>query len=601
MKSKFAGRCPFCGVSYPAGTNIAKKNGTWGHANCNGATKPTPTTFQQYGREKRSSGMSLAVREAEAVTTKPESKFTPSAYQLAIFRWIVFGQGHAVVEAVAGSGKTTTSVQAVRYLPLAVAYRRSILSENQALAIFDANDFELIRPYEYLMAGLDIGFCAFNKHIARELGVRLPTWCYSATLHSLGLANLSKAFGHPKIDELKRWDYLYEPYPELRSPPNWRDLSEEERAALRMRRTKFRKLVSLTKATLLDPSDRDSLEQLVDYYGLDLAEEFPLMAGILPRVLQESKEQVDLIDFDDMQWLPIILGIPLRKFDFLFIDEAQDLNDNQGQLVIGSIKPNGRIIAVGDSRQSLYGFRGANVDAIDNLVATLDAKILPLSITYRCPASHVAMAKMIVPQIEARENAPQGTIEQIDEELIASRVTQGDMVICRTNAPLVPVAFMLIRKGVKATIRGKDIGKGLADLAEKLATDCRDLSKFFERLDLYRKSEVERLERRKASETQIDALDDRIETLKAVADECSSPKEVPQRVRDIFSDDNGEVVLSSVHKAKGLEAERVWILRPDQMPFPKAKLDWEMQQEMNIKYVAITRSKSALFFVNPRE
>jgi len=66
-------------------------------------------------------------------------------------------------------------------------------------------------------------------------------------------------------------------------------------------------------------------------------------------------------------------------------------------------------------------------------------------------------------------------------------------------------------------------------------------------------------------------------------------------IEQIFSD-NGKagVKLSSVHRAKGLEANVVWILCPDLMPHPKAEQPWEQEQEMNLKYVAITRAKREL-------
>ena len=53
----------------------------------------------------------------------------------------------------------------------------------------------------------------------------------------------------------------------------------------------------------------------------------------------------------------------------------------------------------------------------------------------------------------------------------------------------------------------------------------------------------------------------------------------------------------TAHKSKGLEAERVHILRPDLMPHANAKLDWELTQEDNLQYVAITRTKDLLAYV----
>ncbi len=613
--SKWAGRCQVCKQSYGIGTRVTKENGKWGHPDCFRKLVVVETTAREMAIASypvspiADIDMDYIENEGdyqdEEIPVEPEpeatvKKFIPSAYQLAIFKWIVFGIGNAVVEAVAGSGKTTTSVQAVKYLPLSVAYHTGKITEAEALEIFESGDFDRIKQFDGLMEGLDVGFFAFNKHIAAELGKRLPTWCYSATLHSLGYADLRQSLGNVRVEERDRWDLLFNDYPLLQIPKNIKQYSKEERAKIYTRRDSFKNLVALAKATLLDANIKDEILDMMSYYGIDLEENTDYFISILPLVLEKCKENTNLIDFDDMQWLPIVLNLPLRKFDFLFVDETQDLNNNQTEFVLRSLKSTGRAVCVGDSRQSLYGFRGANVDAMENIVKALSATVLPLSITYRCPASVVRMAQQIVPQIQARENAPEGMIVETSLDVMGTKIAKGDMVVCRTNAPLVPVAFGLIRKGVKATIRGRDIGKNLSELANNIANGCGEMETFFYRLSDYSIREMTRLESRRASETQIQALEDKVDTLRAVAGECDEPMQVAFRIQEIFSDDNGEVVLSSVHRAKGLESNNVWILRPDLMPFPRAKQDWEKQQEMNIKYVAITRSLDTLYLVQDK-
>jgi superfamily I DNA/RNA helicase len=94
-------------------------------------------------------------------------------------------------------------------------------------------------------------------------------------------------------------------------------------------------------------------------------------------------------------------------------------------------------------------------------------------------------------------------------------------------------------------------------------------------------------------------IEDKIATIKAIYEFCQ-PTNIAallQTIADLFSDDRASVWLSTVHKAKGLEAERVFVLYPDKMPHPHAKKPWEMEQEMNGKYVAMTRSKRDLFLV----
>ncbi len=68
-------------------------------------------------------------------------------------------------------------------------------------------------------------------------------------------------------------------------------------------------------------------------------------------------------------------------------------------------------------------------------------------------------------------------------------------------------------------------------------------------------------------------------------------------ILSLFSDTKAAIWLSTIHRAKGLEANRVFFLNPSQVPHPKAVMDWEKVQEMNCKYVALTRAKQTLFFV----
>ncbi len=97
----------------------------------------------------------------------------------------------------------------------------------------------------------------------------------------------------------------------------------------------------------------------------------------------------------------------------------------------------------------------------------------------------------------------------------------------------------------------------------------------------------------------IAVIEDKVATIRAIYHFCKPTciADLLDTIANLFSDDRASVWLSTVHKAKGLEAERVFVLYPDKMPHPKAKKPWEMEQEMNGKYVALTRSKRDLFLV----
>lgn len=564
MNSKYYSTCKKCHRKIRPGEPIIHEGESWVHKDCpNGfEMKSQAISHRIYTvvpplsseRVDLAAAIALAERDKPLSTPLPIPKFEPSAYQRAVFDFISNGHGHAVVEAMAGSGKTTTIVEALSLTPT------------------DAK----------------VAFVAFNKHIATELKLRSPDHVHVSTLHSLGLSNLRKALGKVDVDDDKL-SYIMDEF--------WgvgRDVEYNERIANKVKRSVMRKLVSLTKAILVDYTDCNAVQEAADRYGVELNSETDEILGLLPTVMQRSVEQTKIVDYDDMIYLPVKLNLELEKFDWLFVDECQDLNASQIQFILHSIASHGRIIAVGDRAQSLYGFRGADTEAIPRLIRELNATVLPLSITYRCPLSHVKLAQRIVPTLEARPNAPEGTVTELFEDKLAGVVKPGDMVICRTNAPLISHAFDVIRRGEKAVVRGRDIGASLVSLVERFHAESLD--ELHSRLNEYHHREYSRLIER-GKELAAESVTDRVEVIRAVSEDCLTVYELLRKLESLFSDERVGVVFSSVHRAKGLEAERVFILHPELMPHPKAKQDWERVQEMNCLYVAETRSKSELYFV----
>ena len=94
-------------------------------------------------------------------------------------------------------------------------------------------------------------------------------------------------------------------------------------------------------------------------------------------------------------------------------------------------------------------------------------------------------------------------------------------------------------------------------------------------------------------------IEDVKETIEAIAESCETMQDFYDRCDSLFDDvdQNGTkqfVILSTVHKAKGLEWDRVFILRSTLYCNGNRRDDPE---ERNIHYVAVTRSKSALMMV----
>jgi superfamily I DNA/RNA helicase len=296
-----------------------------------------------------------------------------------------------------------------------------------------------------------------------------------------------------------------------------------------------------------------------------------------------------------MFWLPLVNNCLFSSYSTVFVDEAQDMSLAQFEFIK---RLQSRTLAVGDRNQSLYGFRGANPQAMDFFKSSLNAVEFPLSISYRCPRAVVQLAQTLVPQIEAWEKAEEGLVEAVDKNKFTELVQLGDMVICRFNAPLVQFALALIKKRIKATIRGRDIGKGIAKLAEKF---FRGNGQSFRDAALELKQHYETEMAKPGNNEKKRNLTDKVLIIELFANEVSkaggNTAQVPSEIEKLFSDENGAVVLSSIHRAKGLEADRVFLLQTED-PFADQRQEWEEVQEKNCLYVAYTRAKRELYLVS---
>ena len=566
MISKYNNTCKACRQLIVAGVDYIARDDEfgWVHAKCanGGDVWKNRSEYKGNGAVDSNALESAIASVPDEVVQVPEKEWIPSAYQLAIFDWIENGKGHGVIEAVAGSGKTTTIVRALKLTPP------------------DAS----------------VAFLAFNKHIAEELQRRSPAHVKVSTIHSLGLAEIRSHFGYVRVEKDKLSNSLDELWPIKRGRLG--KVDREKRAVNKAKRSAARKIISLAKAILLDVNDSKAVTEAMERYGIEMDADASDVFSYIPSIIKDSRNNVSEVDFDDMVWFPASMDeMKLTQYDYLFVDETQDLNASQVKFLLKSVKPTGRIIAVGDRWQSLYGFRGADTEAIPQMIVTLNATVLPLSITYRNPVSHVKLAQQYVPEIQARPDAPEGEILNINEQEFIKLVTDGDMILCRTNAPLINPAFQVIRSGKKACVRGRDIGASLIEVIDRF--DTESMTEFSIRLDEYFRREFEKLIDH-GKELQADNLKDRVETILMVMGECLTDEvsELRNKFKMLFSDDRMAVTFSSIHRAKGLEADRVFILRPDLMPHPKAKQEWEAQQELNCQYVAYTRAKLSLYFVN---
>ncbi len=220
---------------------------------------------------------------------------------------------------------------------------------------------------------------------------------------------------------------------------------------------------------------------------------------------------------------------------------------------------------------------------------------LPLTVSYRCAKSIVRAAQSIVPYLEAFEDAPEGVVESLDLSTALTHLGAHDAILCRQTAPLIVAAYQLIAKGVGCTVLGREIGAGLVKLVHKMK--ARGIDALQGKLSAYLDREVAKYTA-KGEEQKAEAVADRVACIYTMIDNLSeTERTIPAlvaRMESMFSDTNGVLTLSTIHKAKGKEWGTVAILRPDLMPSKWARQDWQMLQEENLRYVAITRAKTHL-------
>jgi superfamily I DNA/RNA helicase len=463
-----------------------------------------------------------------------------SSLQRAIFEEIAHGSGNLHVDALAGTGKTSTIVEGFYYVP----------------------------------AGLQCLMVAFNKSISTELGTKAPPSVTVSTLHALGLRAITKAFGRVVVDTEKLRGYVQA---ELGS--------ESETFELRKA---VEQGVSLAKGYLADTPE--AIVEALSRHDVDSGEmaeaEF---VALIQKLMHVTKMDTARVDFDDMIWFPACHNLSPVKYDMVFIDEAQDLNLAQIDLALRSRKSNGRVVSVGDQHQAIYGFRGASTDAIQNIVDAMSSKRLPLSVTYRCGKAIVAEAQAYVENYEAAPGNSDGRVETVSQAYMVENARAGDFILSRVNAPLISLCLGFLKEGRKANIQGRDLGNNLLWMIKK--SKAVDVMSFLEWLQNWRDAEVAKYTRLNR-EKSVEIVCDKAECLMALCDGCTDIKEVKDNIARLFKDgdDKDRIMLSSTHKAKGLERERVWMLRSTYRP-------QQGGEEANLAYVAITRAINELYYV----
>ena len=296
-----------------------------------------------------------------------------SGLQQAIFEAVRNPHDNLLIQAVAGSGKSTTIIEATKWAP-----------------------------------GSSL-FMAFNKAIAEDIRRKGPG-AEVKTLNALGHLLVMRNRPAATLNARKTLEILKKIMGE------GQDFKDDGYTLSRV--------IGLAKNCafgLEGPPDTEGFISLIEAYAFDIPfDKLSSYATICREAFEQSRLDETTFDFDDQLWLPIYNRWTFPSYDNIFIDECQDLSPIQhlmaAELRSAASTMEGRIVAVGDRHQAIYGFRGASHNSMDELRVRFGMKELPLSISYRCAQEIVLAAREFCPTIEWRPDAPLGVVRHAESD-----------------------------------------------------------------------------------------------------------------------------------------------------------------------------------------
>ena len=421
---------------------------------------------------------------------------------------------------------------------------------------------------------------AFNKAIKDEMAARLPFNCEAFTLNGLGHKYLSKYIrakyrAQLKLERSKTYDIFSAYVGELSKAQAsilWDNFGEIAGAVGHAKGMGY--CGERPERFDRDVTPRANWPQV----EASFEENFSILeTEAIQAICATSFSMLTdgVIDFDDQILALACLPLSLPSPDVVLVDEAQDLSA-LNHIILQKLTTMGRLIAVGDPCQAIYGFRGAHEESMDELTDMFNMRELKLTTTFRCSQAVCAEALWRAPDMVTPSWAKRGSVETwLDFEF--ERL--DGPVLCRYNAPLIRMTVQMLKDGHPVEYVGHDILAQLKKLIKKFKGKTKD--ELLDEAAAWEREALERyknqgLARDKAACLRLLLVGNKRESL-AYADELLNTK--------------GRLKLMTIHKAKGLEWDTVHILDQE-------LISWE-GQDPNLRYVAQTRAKDNLVYISP--
>lgn len=465
---------------------------------------------------------------------------------------------------------------------------------------------------------------AFNKKIADELSGRLPGNFASKTLNGLGFGAWIRSLNgaKPNVDKDKLRKIIRSVASEINT---YLTNEQQDDCYAAVTAVMQAGLSYQNQGSPMVEDTEENWKSLIDVSPMD----FDLIYDIGRQTLERSinTARTGYISFDDQIYCPTILGGRFAQYPRVFIDEAQDLSPLNHKMLSLCIRDGGLVTVVGDPRQAIYAFRGADAQSMAKMKALHPSwQDLSLTLTFRCPKAVVARQQAHAPGYRAHDNnfdgavltAPidddtglpswswdtiKGELGKLPTKLIPS-VGPAAAIICRNNAPLISLAFKLIRQGIGCQMAGGDIGRGLVAFTRripKMKDDDIPIVKFALAMSEWVERECQLAEANHKPE-RAERLRDQHACIIATMEGASPSTSGDLRLglKQLFDKSNMPVILSSGHRSKGLEWPLVVHLDPWRIPSKQSQManlfgdPRPLEQEWNLQYVTETRTKHTL-------
>lgn len=478
-------------------------------------------------------------------------RFSPSPEQLSILSKFNDTADNIAIQAVAGSGKTST-----------LELITSTMSQEQ------------LEKTCYL---------TFSKKMVNAVRPKLPLPLEVRTFHSFGYQAIRSKYGSVRVDEFKYLNLIRQ----LLASQGLQDLEK-------LQDFQLKRLIEYIRLTRYkhDENNPNHILDIIEFLDFEYVGTADQLADFVKKVIYTAISETSTIDLADQLFYPAIGMGFLPHYETFLIDECQDLNSCMLSMLSRAVSRGSRVIIVGDPLQAIFGFMGADFSSFDRAMHAIGVDTpQTLSTCYRCFDEVLKVASNYTNIVGTGK---EGTLSELSNYQLIKESRAGDLVLCRKNAPLMSLACQYLSQGIKAYVEGRDFGNYLATYANKVAKLGFAFDDFLIGINQVISEKIKKTR----NKDKVELLGDVLDCLDKLYNETEADnfKDFINFINSLFGESSQLdlsqfIVLSSIHKSKGLEANRVFWLQLNELYGPG------YEQESNLEYVALTRAKDEFYFV----